>query len=192
MTAIVIAPFSNSAIRDWPAGHFATAIGLLLERWSDRSGIIRVVGTPGQRARANAIVRAHPADRVINDCGRMPWPEVLSELRRAACVIGNNSGVAHLAGSFGVPTVCIFGGSHSRLEWRPLGANVVMLSRTIGCSPCHLDHGGNCGYGLACLREIRPEEVADAVFLAIERAAAAKNQELGAGAPRTEQRGVIA
>ncbi len=192
MSAIVIAPYSNSAIRDWPSDHFATLIGLLLARWNDRDGLIRVVGTAGQRLRANAIVRSYPADRVRNDCGRLSWPAVVAELRRASCVIGNNSGIAHLAGSFGVPTVCIFGGSHQRLEWRPLGFNVTLLSRSIGCSPCHLDHGARCGYGLACLTGISPDEVADATLAAIARAVKAQAVGERADQPKIVEEGVIA
>ncbi len=190
MSAIVIAPYSNSAIRDWPSGHFAELIGLLLDGWDDDRGLIRVIGTPSQRLRTNAIVRPHPADRVRNECGRMPWPAVVEELRRASCVIGNNSGIAHLAGSFGVPTVCIFGGSHQRLEWRPLGFNVTLLSRSIGCSPCHLDHGGRCGYGLACLADISPAEVAEAALATMARAA--HNPGGRADRPRIMEEGIIA
>lgn len=173
MSTIVIAPYSNSAIRDWPAHHFTSLIGLLLDGWRDRDGIIRVVGTASQRLRANAIVRPYRADRVLNDCGRLAWSLVVDELRDAACVIGNNSGIAHLAGSLGVPTVCIFGGSHQRREWRPLGFNVILLSREIGCSPCHLDHGANCSNGLACLREITPDVVAEATLDALQERIAA-------------------
>lgn len=192
MSAIIIAPYSNSAIRDWPSDHFARLIGLLLEGWDERAGLIRVIGTPSQRLRANAIVRPHPSDRVRNDCGRLPWADVVAGLRRAACVIGNNSGIAHLAGSFGVPTVCIFGGSHQRLEWRPLGFNVTLLSRSIGCSPCHLDHGARCNHGLACLAEISPEEVAAATLAAIARAADARSHGRRPDAPRLVEEGIIA
>jgi ADP-heptose:LPS heptosyltransferase len=169
MKTIVIAPYSNSAIRDWPSVHFASLIGLLLEQWNETAGIIRVTGTASQRLRANAIVRQHPSQRVLNDCGRLEWPVLVGELRNAACVIGNNSGIAHLAGSFGVPTVCIFGGSHQRREWRPLGFGVTLLSREIGCSPCHLDHGARCPHALACLSEITPQAVADAALAAMAR-----------------------
>lgn len=168
MKDIIVAPFSNSDIRDWPAEQYAALIGCLLER-IEPGRRIRIVGTAGQRLRANGVVRAHPADRVVNECGRLTWSALLSELKRAGCVIGNNSGIAHLSGSFGVPTVCVFGGSHQRLEWRPLGRNVVLVSRAIGCSPCQLDHNSQSPYDRACLRLIEPEVVADAVFLAIER-----------------------
>jgi len=104
-------------------------------------------------------VRPFDSGRVINDCGRIAWDVTMERIRSAACVIGNNSGIAHLAAFAGVPTVCIFGGAHQRLEWRPIGDNVVTLSRAIVCSPCHFHHARDCPYGLACLDQISPETV---------------------------------
>lgn len=167
MTDIIVAPFSNSAIRDWPAGHYAELMRELLERGYD--GTIRIVGTRNQWIGACEIVRSAPADRVINECGRLSWPEVVAALRVAACVVANNSGISHLSGHFGTPTVCVFGGSHQRLEWRPLGRQVILMSRVIGCSPCQRDHHGISPYRKACLREIAPEAVAEAVLTAIVR-----------------------
>lgn len=174
MSDIIVAPFSNSNIRDWPINHWAELIGLLLDEWAG-DGVIRVIGTRNQVLRAAEIVRRFNATRVINECGHIKWSDVQIELRRAACVIGNNSGVAHLAGFYGVPTVCVFGGSHQRIEWRPLGFNVVVVSRVIGCSPCQLDHGQVSPYAKACLREIAPRVVADAALMIMERVATARS-----------------
>ncbi len=168
MSDIILAPFSNSDIRDWPPEHFAELIRLLIGG-GPLPGRIRVVGTQSQRLRANDIVRAFDPVEVPNECGRLSWSELLDELRAAACVVGNNSGIAHLAGSYGTPTVCVFGGSHSRLEWRPRGANLVLLSRSIACSPCHLDHDGRCPYDKACLRRIEPSVAADAVLALVAK-----------------------
>ena len=164
MSAVLIAPFSNSDIRDWPAEHFAALIGLLLPRLPD-DVLIRVVGTPSQRISADQIVRHHPSQRVRNDCGRLPWAGLLVEIKRAACMIGNNSGLSHLSGYFGTPTVCIFGGSHQRTEWGTLGENIMILSRVIGCSPCQLDHKASSPYGKTCLRQIAPIEALKAVSM---------------------------
>ena len=166
MKPIVIAPFSHSDIRDWPADHYGALIGLLLRRWS---GPVRIVGSPGQAIRAAALVRPYDAGRVINDCGAMPWPDVVGQVRRAACVIGNNSGIVHLAGHFGVPAVCIFSGAHQRAEWRPAGDRTVTLTRTLACAPCHLHVAVACPYDIACLRQIAPEEVAETVLTLIDR-----------------------
>ncbi|MFD1951719.1 glycosyltransferase family 9 protein [Sphingomonas arantia] len=181
MNDIIVAPFSNSAIRDWPAAHYAKLIGMLLDE-PEVTGMIHVIGTPNQRLAACEIVRFHSPERVINACGRLTWPAVLVALRSAACVIGNNSGIAHVSGYYGTPTVCVFGGSHSRTEWRPRGRSVVVLSRTISCSPCQLDHGHASPYGKACLWDIDPGQVRDAVLLATRRMAATQHQEQEIGA----------
>ncbi len=169
---IVVAPFSNSDIRDWPLGHYADLVGLLLEGAPDMR--VRVIGAPNQKLRTCEIVRAYPTARVINECGRLAWPEVLDLIKVAACVVSNNSGVGHLGGHFGVPTVCVFGGSHQRHEWRPLGPSVALVSLVIGCSPCQLDHSSGSPYAKACLREIAPATVAEAAFMIMKRVAAAK------------------
>ena len=166
MKAIIVAPFANGDIRDWQPSHFSALIGLLLERWD---GLIRVIGTRSQATRAAGIVRPYDATRVVSLCGHLMWDEVVAEIREAACVIGNNSGVTHLAGWLGVPTVCVFGSSHQRTEWRPLGFSARTLSRAIGCAPCHLHAARDCPYGKACLEQIEPEEVARTVFSAMEQ-----------------------
>jgi len=162
---IVIAPFSNSDIRDWPAAHFR---GLIARLVAERDEIVRVVGAPGQAIRACEIVRAFDSSRVVNDCGRRSWEETLAAIRSAACVVGNNSGIAHLAAFEGVPTLCVFGGAHQRLEWRPIGDRVVTLSRAIACSPCHFHHAAHCPYGLACLEQITPDMAFDMVARLID------------------------
>lgn len=162
MGDVLLAPFSNNPLRDWPAEHFAALIALLLPRL-DPDQAIRIVGTRGQRLSACEIVRTFDPARVVNGCGRASWPEVVEQVRGAACLVGNNSGLAHLSASLGVPTVCLFGGSHQRLEWRPMGPSVVILSRVIACAPCLLHDAAQCPYDKACLRQIEPATVADTV-----------------------------
>jgi ADP-heptose:LPS heptosyltransferase len=176
---IVIAPFSNSGIRDWPGSRYAELIGLLLARLP-QSSRIWVTGTASHRLRANEIVRVHPADRVGNVAGRQSWGELIALLKRADAAVVNNSGIAHLAGHFGVPAVSIFAGTHQRREWRALGGSVTLVTRAIGCSPCQLDHGQTSPYDKACLRQITAEEVADTLFATMTRVAALRTGEKAA------------
>lgn len=164
MSHVIIAPFANGDIRDWQPDHFSALIGLLTERWD---GVVRVIGSRSQSTRAAAIVRPHNAVRVVSECGRLGWDAVVAAIRSADCVIGNNSGITHLSGRLGVPTVCVFGGSHRRTEWRPTGSSARTISRAIGCAPCHLHRADQCPYDKACLGQIAPQVVADAVLLAI-------------------------
>lgn len=166
MKHVVVAPFSNSDIRDWPATHYRALIARLI---AERDVVVRVVGAPGQAIRARDIVRPFAADRVVNDCGRSSWEGTADLIRSAACVVGNNSGIVHLAAFENVPTLCVFGGAHQRLEWRPIGGNVVTLSRAIACSPCHFHHAAHCPYGLACLEQITPDLVFETISGLIDR-----------------------
>jgi len=160
MKPIVVAPFSNSDIRDWPLGHFQSLIGKLIEA---RPETVHVVGVPSQSIRARDLVRPFDSTRVVNDCGRVGWEGLTRLVHGAGCVIGNNSGIAHLAAFRGVPTICIFGGAHQRNEWKPIGPNVIVLSRALACSPCGLHTAAACPFGVACLDQIDPETVFDSV-----------------------------
>jgi ADP-heptose:LPS heptosyltransferase len=169
VTTILIAPFSNSDIRDWPADHYRRLIEILLDCIDDAT-TIRLVGAKGQVLPACEIVRGFDPDRVVNDCGRHSWHELIDVVRSAACVIGNNSGIVHLAGHHRTPAVCVFSGAHQRIEWRPIAFGVATLSRSIACSPCHLHYAADCPYNLACLRRIEPELVANvALKLMVDR-----------------------
>jgi ADP-heptose:LPS heptosyltransferase len=165
---IIVSPFSNSIVRDWPPESYASLMRLLLDQlpFSMR---MRVIGTESQALRADRIVSGLDASRVFNDCGAYSWSVVDGALRRAACVVGNNSGITHLSAYYGTPTVCVFGGSHPRHEWRPIGSNIRVISRAIWCSPCHLDRLDDCQFDKACLRDIRPDEVATAVIDLLDR-----------------------
>ncbi|MGN7997978.1 glycosyltransferase family 9 protein [Sphingomonas sp. 22176] len=163
MREVILSPFSNSYVRDWPVDYYRILLEKLLAV-APSDILFRVIGTQAQALRARDIVRPLDAGRVFNDCGCHTWDVVASAIGRAACVIGNNSGVAHLAAQRGVPTICIFGGSHQRQEWRPVGRHVTIVSRAIWCSPCHLDRSSQCRFDKACLRGIDPEDVASAVL----------------------------
>ena len=171
MNPIVVSPFANSDIRDWPVDHYRVLIGLLSEA---RPETIHVIGSAGQATRARFLVRSFDPVRVVNDCGRLAWPASEALVRRAACVIGNNSGIAHLAASAGVPTICIFSGAHRRAEWRPIGRNVVTLSRTLACAPCGFHHAADCPFGVACLDQIAPETVAETALRLLARLSVAE------------------
>jgi heptosyltransferase-2 len=156
MKTVVVAPFSNSRTRDWPAHHYNRLIGLLIQ---DSNIRVLVIGSSSQWVGANEVVRDYPADRVVNSCGWMAWSEVLEQIAAADCVIANNSGVAHIAGSMGRTTLCVFGGSHSPYEWMARGPAVTVITRKVECSPCGLDVDAACPYGVRCLVEIPPERV---------------------------------
>ncbi|RPI24781.1 MAG: hypothetical protein EHM61_16205, partial [Acidobacteria bacterium] len=53
--------------------------------------------------------------------------QVAGLISRSQLVIGNDSGISHLAASLGVPLVCLFGPTAPQV-WRPLGDAVRVLT----------------------------------------------------------------
>jgi hypothetical protein len=70
--------------------------------------------------------------RHFQDCGPIravlspDTEDLLTLLGRAACCVGHDSGISHLAAMLGTPTVAVFKESNHRV-WRPLGPVVRVL-----------------------------------------------------------------
>lgn len=149
---VVVAPFANERIKEWPIKNFRRFIELNL---ADDNKVV-IVGTASQRARANELVRGFSSLDVVNTCGLLGWGELLSTVAQAKFVVANNSGVAHLGAKLGRWVLCVFGGVHSWIEWMPRGPRVVTITRVPSCSPCELGDQP-CPNGLACLVHLDPE-----------------------------------
>jgi heptosyltransferase-3 len=112
------------------------------------------------------------------------WPETTWLLERARVYIGPDPAVTHLAAAAGCPTVALFGPMDPRVwgpfpvggltqPWAASGViqhrgNVVLVQNPLPCLPCtfegcerHID-----SYS-ACLDELKPEHVLEAVDLAL-------------------------
>jgi ADP-heptose:LPS heptosyltransferase len=154
---VVISPFANEPIREWPISNFRRFIQRVLAR---HNATVFVVGTRPQRARANELVRGFSSIEVVNTCGNLSWCELTALIDSAAYVVANNSGTAHLAAYRGRWTLCIFSGSHSYVEWMPRGSRVVVVSRVTACAPCALG-GDRCPHGAACMTDLQADTVFD-------------------------------
>jgi ADP-heptose:LPS heptosyltransferase len=152
---VVISPFANERVRQWPSRHFRELIEII---WREHRLTALIVGTRAQRAAANDIVRGLSSERVKNACGSMSWGEVMDAVDAAPYVVANNSGVAHLAAAQGRWTLCIFSASHAYNEWMPRGPFVVTVTKALPCSPCGLATD-RCPNGVACMVDMPPSEV---------------------------------
>lgn len=77
------------------------------------------------------------------------WPHVLALLERAVLVAGNDSGVAHLATTVGVPTVAVLGPTDPVVVFgHCLDVLTPVRDRTMPCVGCHFSGSG--GYQAAC------------------------------------------
>ena len=161
MRSVVVAPFSNSAIRDWPISHFERLLGRLLAASEVH---ITLVGAEEQHAKIGALrnrLAPDHADRVKTEIGS-PLPDLAKTMHAADLVISNNSGVGHLAALLGRPVLVIFSASHNVETWMPRGRDVTVLSVDVSCKECHLDHNNHCPFGHRCMVELSVESVAEA------------------------------
>jgi ADP-heptose:LPS heptosyltransferase len=163
---VVVSPFANERLRQWPWRSFRTLIELVVR---EHELPVAVVGTRDQRALANDIVRGLSSEMVANVCGTWSWPELATAVDRAPFVVANNSGVAHLAAERGRWTLCIFAASHAYVEWMPRGPRVVTIVKAVPCSPCGIGIE-RCPNGVECMVGLDPIEV----FWAFEQARSAR------------------
>ena len=67
-------------------------------------------------------------DRPVAVIANGPLLVLAALLRRARCYLGNDSGLGHLAGLLGVPTLALFGPTDPA-RWAPVGPRVRVLRR---------------------------------------------------------------
>jgi len=152
---VILHPGASCPSKRWPAERFATAGDLLVQRTGAR--IIVISGADGAEQGREVIGRMRsPAVAAL---GTFSLGELVCLLRKARCLISNDSGPVHLGSAAGTPVVSVFGrwgGGLSPVRWGPTGSRSMAIHHDIGCRPC-LAH--DCTIGFACLKTISVDEV---------------------------------
>jgi heptosyltransferase-2 len=134
----------------WPAARF----GRVGDGLAGAGAALAVIGAPGERALAEAVVGAmrHPA---ANLAGRLSLGALKAAVRRARVLVGNDAGARHVAVAFGVPAVILMG--PTALEKTGMNLErVEVLSADVPCRPCYLRE---CPIDHRCMTRIEPERV---------------------------------
>lgn len=114
---IALHPGAGAAAKRWPAGRFAALAGLAREHGYTP---LLLAGPADGDAVAATLAASEAPLPVARGLGVAALAPLLA---RCASYMGNDSGVAHLAGMFGVPTVAVFGPTDPA-RWSPLGPRV--------------------------------------------------------------------
>ena len=133
---LLLAPFSNYATRSWPKIKFLR----LCEKITQETDY--AVVTVDQFAE-----RAVGFPNLITS---ITLPRLAHLIRAVDIVVGNDSGVAHLAGTVGKPTFAIMGPTHPTTVFGHI-PNVVPIQislKKVPCVGCHFSHAK--GYVAAC------------------------------------------
>lgn len=126
----------------WPLSHW-----IALGRWMNHQGYAVYLpwGNAEEEQRAKTIAAKLSRVQILP---RMPLGVVAEYLRKATLVIALDSGLTHLAGALGVPTIALFGATDIE-KTGPKGKVTLLLKSGLTCSPCLKRH----------CRFIQPQEV---------------------------------
>ena len=145
----------------WFPERFAALADRLID---DFSANVILFGSPGDRESADAV-----ADRarhtLINLAGKTGLEEAIALIDRCNLFLSNDSGLMHVAGALGIPTIAIFG-STNPVTTSPVGANSVVLYRAVPCSPCLKEI---CPTDFRCMELIGINDVYEAARTAMSR-----------------------
>lgn len=159
--AVALAPGAVGPSKRW--SYYAEAAQALAASGLD----VWVVGGPGEKAQAQAIVAAAGAG--AHDLTGDDLRDGILALAAADLVISNDSGLLHVAAAIGTPSIGIFGPT-SAWHYAPLNplAAVIETKTEVSCRPCHkpvcrMQHH-------RCMRDIPTTDVVGAAFAALRNA----------------------
>lgn len=98
---VVIHPGAASASRRWPVPRWRR----LVQELSERQPVV-VTGGSAEEARCAAITRGTAA---VSRAGRTPLAELAALVAGSRLVVSGDTGIAHLATAYGIPSVTLFG-----------------------------------------------------------------------------------
>ncbi len=127
----IIHPAAALETKRWPTEKFARIAEAITTR-----GFTPIAIASAQERHVLESLAAETSARVI-PFENLSLPEVTALAARARLVVGNDSGIAHIATAVNTPCVVIFGSSNVA-HWRPWTTNASEVVREeLPCQPCH-------------------------------------------------------
>ena len=149
----LIHPGSGSKYKNWPVENFLT----VFRHFSKNNKVLILLGEGEENQ-----IHFWKRNVAIEDLIILPNFDKLIEIfQNTRIYLGNDSGITHLAGAFGIKTFAIFGPT-SPLIWGPRGKIVKIIFKQVGCNPCIEEKRKYCEKR-KCLEEIIPEEVIEKI-----------------------------
>jgi heptosyltransferase-2 len=147
----VLAPGGAFGVtKRWPLSHVAD----LAARLAGQGVRVLLVGSDSERAFCDQVT-AHAGRGVTHVAGRTGLRELMGLCAQAGLVIGNDSGVVHLAAALGTPTIGLYGSTDP--AWTaPVSREHLSIADQPACAPCFQK---TCPIDVACLARIDPERV---------------------------------
>ena len=145
---------------------FPERFAAVADRLSGESGALTILFGSAADRESTAAVQGSAGHPLIDIAGMTNLKEAIALIARCSLFISNDSGLMHVAGALGVPTVAIFG-STNPVTTSPVGERSVVIHHDVDCSPCMKPF---CPTDFRCMEGIGVEEVCAAAqkLLSIE------------------------
>lgn len=124
---LAIGPAANWGGKQWRAERFAELATRLTAEGAVLAGArVAVLAAAHERAQAEPVLAAIPADRRLDLVGAGDLLTVAALLARTSLFIGNDSGLMHMAAAMDVPTLGLFGPSPDAI-YAPWGRTTAVV-----------------------------------------------------------------
>ncbi|HVH39823.1 MAG TPA: glycosyltransferase family 9 protein [Gemmatimonadaceae bacterium] len=172
---VIVHPGATAPSRRYPAGQFAKAARLLMERTGCK---VVVTGDDSERALAAEVCEGVVGATSVAGQEKIDLAALAALIGAAPLLITNNTGPAHIAAALGTPVVDLYALTN------PQHTPWMVAHRTLSFDvPCKYCYSSICLEGHHdCLRRIGPEEVVDAACELLESRAHTRPVAEGAGA----------
>lgn len=157
---IILHATSGNINKQWPLEYFARVVDYL----ANEKGLqVFYAGAPADFAVYEEIHTLLNKDlniKPLNLCGKLSLQESAELISRMDLMVGCDSGNLHIASSYNVPVIGIYG-PMSSIKWGAWGDNNTYIVENLPCVPCELKK--KCTLDRACLKNIKPERIIKAI-----------------------------
>lgn len=134
-------------------------IGLVRSLCEDTDTVVGLIGGPGDAAMAKQVAeQCEGAPRVLMLAGRLSLPQTAKLITKAVLFVGGDSGLAHLAAAFGVPSVVMFGPSDAQ-KWARESERIAIVKKDMACSPCFIFGYHKHCRTISCMKQVGVDDV---------------------------------
>jgi heptosyltransferase-2 len=155
-----IAPGAKWFTKRWPIEKYSTLANELLQ--NNFTSII-ILGSAEEREWGD-IIQNMVGRGITNFAGEFDLFQTGALLEKSALFIGNDSGLSHLAGAVGTPSMVIFGSTTKELGFFPYKSNAVVIEKDLSCRPCsHIGKQICPKKHFRCMNDINPDEVLEGI-----------------------------
>lgn len=161
---IIFAPVASFAPKRWPIHYFEKLADLILEDPLFEGVKIVSLGGRGDTYCAPLSELEKKTDRFVNLQGKTSLNETASWIKNSSLCIGNDTGLGHIAESFGIASIVLFGPTVKEFGFGPHLKDSMVLQEDVFCRPCSTTGAKPCYRDKQyCMLDLTPEKVFHAV-----------------------------